>query len=255
VLGRRKAEQHQASTLDHDESLHFMMQKQGAPVPNAPLTGYPYTVLNMAKTASINGQRLPHPPQYWNDVDLQRLILPLPVDQQLIKLVQLNVLRAIATNMSILSLHHLIRDNCTHAKALMTLFPAPSIIPASLMPTMLQQSTPHEGWIDMLPSPRMRDNAIRLRDTFDNLALCADLLGALGKGTQEATFEKNGLLVWSDPWHPRGWEVTEGFLHRWGFLLEGCHDMVESTNYWRAVRHVDPLEVCFWHNNTYGLAQ
>jgi hypothetical protein len=41
--------------------------------------------------------------------------------------------------------------------------------------------------------------------------------------------------------HTGGWEVTEGFLRKWGFLLEGCDELIESTNRWRALRGEERL--------------
>jgi hypothetical protein len=32
------------------------------------------------------------------------------------------------------------------------------------------------------------------------------------------------------------WELMEGFVEKWGFLLGGCEVLIEGTNRWRAVR-------------------
>jgi hypothetical protein len=55
--------------------------------------------------------------------------------------------------------------------------------------------------------------------------------------------EKRGVLVWSDPWRADGWEVTEGFLKKWGRLLKGCRELIESTNRWRELRGEEPLVI------------
>jgi hypothetical protein len=106
----------------------------------------------------------------------------------------------------------------------------------------------------------MRDNAIvavaegRLR----NEDLCADILrGICGEGkSRERTArgvdrpsgdgedgDEARLIVWNTPWDPTGWEVTEGFLRKWGFLLrgDGGDDMLRATNRWRALRGEDPI--------------
>jgi hypothetical protein len=190
---------------------------------------------------SINGTSSPS--QVWVPNVVVELLFPLPVDQRLLTLVQYNVLRGIATNMSILSLHHLIQEQCEKSAKEMFLFPAPPSLPASLEPTLLQQITPHELWIDLIPSPRMRDNAIRLAGKFDNDDLCADLVGGLYDGFGNGDIANNGLIVWTDPWHPSGWEITAGFARKWAILIEGCSEMMEATNRWRALREEEPLVV------------
>lgn len=201
--------------------------------------------------------------------------LPLSRDH-LIPIIELNVYRASLTNIYILGAYSLLcNTGCGYAvnNSEPPLFPwaghRPSgNIPGSLQPTALQRSTPHEVWIDILPSARMRDNAIvavaegRLR----NEDLCADILRGIcgeGKGCGEAVGSVGGprsggggggggggddgdearLIVWKDPWDPSGWEVTEGFLRKWGFLLrgDGEDDMVRATNRWRALRGEDPI--------------
>jgi Domain of unknown function (DUF3425) len=188
--------------------------------------------------APLIGYRTFHP-QIDDDFSPQ-LLFPLSIDH-LITLVQVNVLRGVLTNMSILSLHPIPNPECskTIQAALLPLFPAPSSIPESLLPTPLQESTPHEPWIDLIPDSTMRDNAIRLAGTFDEHDLCTDLVGGLYEGFNDC--ENKGMLVWSDPWHSSGWEVTEGFLAKWGFLVKGSPDVLRSTNEWRAVRGEEPL--------------
>lgn len=100
----------------------------------------------------------------------------------------------------------------------------------------------------------MRDNAIRLAGSFDGMDLCDDIVGGLYEGFEgrsgdssggdgSSRIENNGMLAWSDPWHVSGWELTEGFVRKWSFLLKGCWDMVEATNEWRRLRGEDGLVV------------
>jgi hypothetical protein len=44
----------------------------------------------------------------------------------------------------------------------------------------------------------------------------------------------NMLLVWGEPYDPSNWEVTEGFIKKWGWVIQGCPDILQSTNKWRA---------------------
>ncbi|KAH8672480.1 hypothetical protein BGZ61DRAFT_508997 [Ilyonectria robusta] len=107
--------------------------------------------------------------------------------------------------------------------------------PQSLHPTGMQLSIPHHPWIDLFPVPRFRDNvlvAITKADAIDEDELCYDMVEVTDGGVTD----KAALIIWGEPWDPRAWEVSETFLRKWGSLLEGCWEMQEATNYWRAKR-------------------
>jgi hypothetical protein len=165
---------------------------------------------------------------------------PLSPDH-LIPLVQFNVFRAMITNMTILSLTHRASRQCDVLfPAPPPLFPTPAGVPRALAPTALQTSTPHQMYIDLLPDPRMRDNALRRGELLDGDGLCADMVGGLYHGRNNV--DTIGLLVWSEPWRVDGWEISEGFVRKWGFLIEGCWELMEATNRWRGQRGEEPLE-------------
>jgi hypothetical protein len=172
---------------------------------------------------------------------------PLAPDHRLITLVQYNVLRATLTNFALVSSlvagRQLIPPECAaiHQIPPESLFVSPSSVPPSLEPTPLQLTTPHDPWIDAVPDPTMRDNLLRHIDIIDHDDLCRDVAGGLFEGFHEV--EIRGLIAWTDPWSPRGWEVSDGFARKWGFLLQGCHDLVESTNRWRDMRGDDRLSL------------
>ncbi|KAH8747598.1 hypothetical protein F5883DRAFT_437129, partial [Diaporthe sp. PMI_573] len=44
------------------------------------------------------------------------------------------------------------------------------------------------------------------------------------------------LIICAEPSNPHGWEVSLALLRKWGWLLEGCEDILEATNYWREKR-------------------
>lgn len=189
-------------------------------------------------------------------------LFPLSSDH-LIPLIEYNVYRASITNIYIMSLYNLLRNPaCAYLhNPEPPLFPrtAPySGIPESLLPTELQRATPHELWIDILPCPVMRDNAIRAVEEgrLHQGELCADLLkglcvgakGALGQAArtaleerEEAQEEEARLIVWTTPWVADGWEVTPGFLRKYGYLLRGAENFLSSTNRWRKTRGDEPL--------------
>ena len=111
-------------------------------------------------------------------------------------------------------------------------------VPAALQPTKLQRQIPHHPWIDILPSPVMRDNLLRAGDTYDDMELCADLVGFFSESK-----DRTGMIVWGEPWDIAGWEVTESFAKHWGWTIQGCEQLLRSTNYWRARRGEGPLQV------------
>jgi hypothetical protein len=57
--------------------------------------------------------------------------------------------------------------------------------------------------------------------------------------------QHKGVMVWADPWDISGWEMTETFVKKWGFMLKGCEEFVEATNFWRRRRGEDELLVDF----------
>ncbi|KAJ9488928.1 hypothetical protein VN97_g4340 [Penicillium thymicola] len=100
--------------------------------------------------------------------------------------------------------------------------------PASLRPTTLQREISHHPWLDIFPFPRMRDNLMRAGDHLDDDELCHDLTAFWDTRRSNAT-----LLVWGAPWDPQNWEVTEDFAKKWGSFLQGCPEILRSTNFWR----------------------
>ncbi|EEA19245.1 hypothetical protein TMatcc_010199 [Talaromyces marneffei ATCC 18224] len=169
-----------------------------------------------------------------------KVIFPLCPDH-LILLLQYNVLRATLINIKILS--PLLTITSCSADTLNVL-PKPSLpdqIPPTLWPTKLQQTIPHEDWVDIIPHPRWRDNVLLALGTFDEDELWSDTIGGLFEGFPQSEIERRGVIVWSPPWDICGWEITEGFWKKWGFLMKGCEDILDVTNYWRRQRGEEPL--------------
>ena len=155
-----------------------------------------------------------------------------PRTELLLGLTQLNLTRALIYNIEILGY----QSALLHDEALSPFcITGPSLagnevmsLPASLQPTALQLSTPHHPWLDLFPSPQMRDNLIALEPLVDEYRLCEDLCNSM-EGTA-------GILVWKDPWDPTGWEVTRSFMSVWGLTVHNCWDLFRSTNHWRLKR-------------------
>lgn len=180
------------------------------------------------------------------------LIFPLSPDHCLLTMVQYNVQRASLFNMAVLSLLDHLPLECGATLNLPSLaIDPPSCVPPELLPTTLQKSTPHEYWIDIFPCLVMRDNLIRLYKQYDAHALQLDLAKSLYEGFVDG--EQRGCMVWGEPWTVNGWEVSEGFVRKWGFLLKGYSRLLASTNRWRESRGEDTLaiEVCGRSDHVY----
>lgn len=167
---------------------------------------------------------------------------PLSADH-LILLIQFNLYRAALENMSILSLPGIFSCD-EHEPSMPGLYisalPLRKAVPPSLWPTYLQRHVPHYAWIDLFPTPAIRDNLIRTAGTFDTCEFCDDMVGALVENNA-LDDERNGMIIWGEPWDVNSWEFTEGFAKKWGWLLDGCEELVTATNRWRAIRGEDPF--------------
>lgn len=106
-------------------------------------------------------------------------------------------------------------------------------LPPSLRPTTLQKTHTHHPWLDFFPIPKIRDNLLRAGESFDDEALCVDIMGFWDSSP---TSSNCTLLVWGEPTDPGSWEVTEDFLRRWPWVIRGCPELLQSTNYWRRKR-------------------
>ncbi|KAF5022908.1 hypothetical protein F66182_5027 [Fusarium sp. NRRL 66182] len=113
--------------------------------------------------------------------------------------------------------------------------------PGTLRPTSLQREVVHHPWVDLLPFPQLRDNIINgyTDGTFDEDILCVDLLGLACSQNLDDSF----LIVWGESADPATWEVSVGFLKKWGWLLKGCPELAESTNRWRLQRGEKMLDI------------
>lgn len=109
-------------------------------------------------------------------------------------------------------------------------------LPINLQPTPIQLSVPHHPWLDLLPDPQLRDNLIIAGEFEEEAQLCRDM-----KGNGSTRTGATGIIVWSDPWDPLGWEITEPFARAWGWVIKDCYALARSTNAWRAKRNERPL--------------
>ncbi|KAH7182010.1 hypothetical protein DER46DRAFT_568590 [Fusarium sp. MPI-SDFR-AT-0072] len=116
-----------------------------------------------------------------------------------------------------------------------------SSCPESLRPTKLQIEIEHHPWVDLLPFPQLRDNMLKgyTSGVFDEDELCIDILGLMSSQDLDDAY----LIVWGEAHDGSSWEVSVGFLRKWGWLLKGCPELVESTNRWRQQRGEAKLNI------------
>ncbi|KAI0180780.1 hypothetical protein GGR52DRAFT_5128 [Hypoxylon sp. FL1284] len=169
------------------------------------------------------------------------VIFPLSADN-LITLLQWNALRALAANRTLVSGILSTPLDCDAEVVHLTPRPADArALPRALQPTALQMTVPHYDWIDVFPAPELRDRLIRAAGAFDEDDLWADCVGGLYEGYPDDEVEKRGLIAWEPPWDVRGWEMSEGFLRKWAWLVNGVPGMLQATNRWRTQRGEAPL--------------
>lgn len=177
-----------------------------------------------------------------------------PRADHLLRLIQLNVINSLTRNSDILGLQvdWLVCSSLSPFGLPATYYtntssPSLPACPANLSPTALQQRVPHHPWVDLLPLPRMRDNfLIALSQVLthdEEQHLWDDLIESGGEKSW------TGMIVWGEPWDPRNWEVTWPFLRTWGWLLQGCEEVVNSTNYWRRKRGQRNIDLREWRLN------
>ncbi|QPC67372.1 hypothetical protein HYE67_009603 [Fusarium culmorum] len=163
-------------------------------------------------------------------------------------LIRLNAVNAVSKNASHIGipLEGLCCDDVTSPWSIKTLGPLESTTtslscPESLHPTKLQTEIEHHPWVDLLPFPQLRDNMLRAYTggIIDEDELCFDILGVTcSQGLDDAY-----LIVWGESHNPTSWEVSVGFLKKWGWLLKGCSELVQSTNRWRQQRGESTLNI------------
>ncbi|KAH8774674.1 hypothetical protein F5883DRAFT_16982 [Diaporthe sp. PMI_573] len=114
-------------------------------------------------------------------------------------------------------------------------------LPTDLRPTALQKTVTHHSWLDLFPIPRMRDNILRGIESgaYDEDVLCDTLCCDLLKFDNDTNA---ALVVWGESWDAAGWEFCAEFFAKWGVLLQGCTEVLETTNYWRQKRGARILE-------------
>jgi len=94
-------------------------------------------------------------------------------------------------------------------------------LPASLRPTLVQRTIPHESFLDRILHPELRDRMILFRDRYELLDCALDL--------RRAT-----IIHGDDVLAHNNWEIGEKFLRKYGFLIDTA--VLKVSNKWRRER-------------------
>ena len=122
---------------------------------------------------------------------------------------------------------HVISNPQTHLSTLAAMEPA---LPTSLKPSQLQLTTPHHAYIDMLPSPSLRDRLIAIGPTNANTFLTQACIIV-------CEVEDTGqMIVWGEDWlNEFSWEFSSNVLEQWGGWLL-TPEWGQRANFWRRQR-------------------
>ncbi|KAI9466770.1 hypothetical protein BJY52DRAFT_1234245 [Lactarius psammicola] len=101
-------------------------------------------------------------------------------------------------------------------------------LPASLRPTLVQRTVPHESVIDRIPHPDLRDRLILLRGRFNLVDCLHDFASAV-------TIHGDDVLAHAN------WEIGETWLRRYGFLVDP--NTLNISNKWRRERGLPELRM------------
>jgi BMFP domain-containing protein YqiC len=115
----------------------------------------------------------------------------------------------------------------THLATLAALEPT---LPPPLKPTPLQLSTPHHAYIDMIPSPALRNQLITVGPANSNSFLTEAC-------TIACDIEDTGqMIVWGEDWlNDFSWEFSPVIFERWGNFVLGP-EWIQRANFWRRQR-------------------
>ncbi|KAL6802807.1 hypothetical protein GGI42DRAFT_32888 [Trichoderma sp. SZMC 28013] len=178
--------------------------------------------------------------------------LLLSADHRLLTLVHNNIIRGLTANASLLNYpwSTICQDdalsNFSPPTPNLDLSTTQSHLPVNLYPTSLQYEETHHPWLDLIPSPQFRDNLLRILATASpewnfETELCEDVTGV---GRLQLSCSRPGFMVWGEnSWDAHNWEVTEEFAQKWHDLMDGCYDLIASTNEWRQKRGEAPLHI------------
>jgi hypothetical protein len=173
---------------------------------------------------------------YLKESDFQRL----PGDDHLLSLMYYNVFRALTWNVRMLGLDTVLMHTDDYPSPFNIGTADLASTPPWLRPTELQRTVIHHPCFDIFPDPVVRDNGIKGTAMLPHGTLCMTLAGR-NTWFENERDRRTGLVIWGPPEDAMSWEVTEGFVRSWGWLVKGSHVLECSTNRWRWTRGEEPI--------------
>jgi hypothetical protein len=174
----------------------------------------------------------------------RRRLYPLSSDH-LLSLIYYNVFRALVSNMRLLNLDLELMERDDYQSPFLELDSGTcsidlNSIPSDFQPTLIQRTVPHHPRMDIFPDPVVRDNIILNQKKFEDYPFC---MAVIGHDTwhEDDPSQRAGMVVWAEPWNVRSWEITDGFLTKWSWILKGAEELESATNSWRRKRGLHPL--------------
>ena len=173
-----------------------------------------------------------------------RTLFPLSSDH-LLSLIYYNVFRALVSNMRLLNLDLELMETDDYQSPFLELDSGTcsidlSSIPPDFQPTLIQRTVPHHPRMDIFPDPVVRDNIILNQGKFEDYPFC---MAVIGHDTwyENDPSQRAGMVVWGEPWNVKSWEITDGFVAKWQWMLKGAEKLENATNSWRRRRGLRPL--------------
>ncbi|KAL7942364.1 hypothetical protein V8C42DRAFT_154365 [Trichoderma barbatum] len=172
--------------------------------------------------------------------------------QLLLSVMQFNVIRAAGINAAAIGvgMDRMAEDIISPFYASITLPTLPSStvrygkelqqIPPNLQPTALQRLVIHHPWIDVCAQPSLRNALLRRLHNLNEDEFCHHMFLQSGESDKDGMI---GMVVWGEAWDPSSYEISATMIRKWPWLVDECPDIISTTNYWRAKRLEEPLEV------------
>ena len=174
----------------------------------------------------------------------RRTMYPLSSDH-LLSLIYYNVFRALVTNMRLLNLDLELMMTDNYQSPFLGIASGTcsidlNTLPPDFQPTLIQRTVPHHPRMDIFPDPVVRDNIILNQGKFEDYPFCMAIIGH-DTWLENDPSQRAGMVVWAEPWSVKSWEITEGFLAKWKWMLRGAERLESATNSWRRRRGLHPL--------------
>ena len=184
----------------------------------------------------------------------KRSLYPLSGDH-LLSLIYYNVFRALVSNMRLLNLDLELMETDDYLSPFLepdsrTCSIDVESLPPDFQPTRIQRTVPHHPRMDIFPDPVVNDNIILNQGKFEDYPFCMAIIGH-DTWLENDPSQRAGMVVWAEPWSVKSWEITDGFLAKWKWVLKDAKNLEHATNSWRMRRGLRPL--AFQRRNSFSV--